>query len=155
MFGRLPTKGNRQIKAAALARFTTLHAQSRQPQLYERFGLPDTLSGRAEALFLHAVLTMAQEPDAKMNQALFDTLFRNLEPALIEAGVGDMSLGKRMRFLMQRYNERLHSLQPLLAKGDIPALGAALKSRIPDLTHPDALADYLLSLYKGGSQQKD
>jgi cytochrome b pre-mRNA-processing protein 3 len=78
--------------------------QARSPALYAVMGAPDTVEGRFELLTAHVILLVdrlagAGEDAAQSSQALFDTYVSNLDGALREMGVGDLTVGKRMRAL--------------------------------------------------------
>jgi cytochrome b pre-mRNA-processing protein 3 len=78
--------------------------QSRTPALYADIGAPDTVEGRFEIYTLHVVLLLERlrghgEQAAEVSQALFDTYVKSLDDALREMGVGDLSVGKKMRKL--------------------------------------------------------
>jgi len=78
--------------------------QARAPALYASLGAPDTVEGRFELLTLHVILLVERlrgEGGAAQasSQALFDTYVGDLDGALREMGVGDLSVGKRMREL--------------------------------------------------------
>lgn len=90
-------------KTAAIALHAGALAQGRQPALYRDMGAPDTVEGRFEMLTLHVILLVDRMKDeaiaADVRQALFDTYISNLDGALREMGVGDISVGKKMRKL--------------------------------------------------------
>src|SRR5438067_8453352 len=86
--------GKRLYQAAA--------AQARQPALYAQAGVPDTPEGRFEAYTLHVIVVLhrlkGQGPQAaETAQALFEAFRQSLDDALREMGVGDLSVGKKMR----------------------------------------------------------
>jgi cytochrome b pre-mRNA-processing protein 3 len=92
----------RKVTADSIVR--VLHdaavAQSRQPALYSSMGAPDTVEGRFELLTLHVILLLDRLKDEQaIRQALFDTYVSDLDGALREMGVGDLSVGKRMKGL--------------------------------------------------------
>ena len=86
--------------------------QARRPELYEAFGAPDTVEGRFELYTLHLVLLLERlraaggERAAETAQALFDTYLKGLDDALREMGVGDLSVGKKMRKLGEAFYGR-------------------------------------------------
>jgi cytochrome b pre-mRNA-processing protein 3 len=97
-FNRLRTR----VAAPAPARI--LHdaavVQSRQQAFYRSMGAPDSVEGRFELLTLHVILLLDRLKDAPpIRQALFDTYVSDLDGALREMGVGDLSVGKRMKEL--------------------------------------------------------
>src|SRR5580698_3554415 len=94
----------RPAVAAGRALFKGLSAQARQPDLYLRAGAPDTVEGRFELYVLHLVLLLhrlkGEGPQAaETAQAVFDAFLKNLDEGLRDMGVGDLSVGKKMRKL--------------------------------------------------------
>jgi cytochrome b pre-mRNA-processing protein 3 len=90
--------------------------QARKPFLYADFGTPDTVEGRFELYTLHVFLLLdrlrgqgAQASDT--SQALFDTYVSALDDALREMGVGDLSVGKKMRKLGEAFYGRVKSYE--------------------------------------------
>jgi len=94
----------RPAKLAGRALFETAAAQARTPALYLEGGVPDTVEGRFEIYALHIDLVLyrlkGQGPEAaEVGQALFDRFLDNLDEGLRDMGVGDLSVGKKMRKL--------------------------------------------------------
>jgi len=99
--------------------------QSRSPALYRPpaeggLGAPDTVEGRFELYTLHVVLILhrlkQQGPRAaEVAQALFDAYLQGLDDALRELGVGDLSVGKKMRKLGEAFYGRAKSYDAALA----------------------------------------
>lgn len=82
--------------------YGSIVAQARQPEFYVEAGVPDTLDGRFELLVMHAFLyfhRMKPEGEGvrRLTQLVFDTMFQDLDHNLREMGVGDMSIGKKVR----------------------------------------------------------
>ncbi len=87
---------------AADSIYAAIVAQARRPEFYIDAGVPDTLDGRFDVLVIHAFLffhRLKGEGDAaqKCGQLVFDAMFADLEQNLREMGVGDMSIGKKVR----------------------------------------------------------
>jgi cytochrome b pre-mRNA-processing protein 3 len=75
-------------------------AQSRIPTFYRDWGVPDSVEGRFELLTLHIILLLERLKDEPaIRQGLFDTYVSDLDGALREMGVGDLSVPKRMKGL--------------------------------------------------------
>jgi cytochrome b pre-mRNA-processing protein 3 len=92
--------------------FAAASAHARQPALYLGGGIPDTNEGRFEAYTLHVMLVLHRlkgegPAAAEAAQALFDAYVRNLDDALREMGVGDLSVGKKMRKLGEAFYGRV------------------------------------------------
>lgn len=95
--------------------------QARSPRFYAEWGAPDTADGRYELYSLHVILLLnrlkhggaAAEETA---QGLFDAYVKSLDDAMREAGVGDLSVGRKIRNLGAAFMGRI--------KGYDAALGA-------------------------------
>ncbi|WP_043744356.1 ubiquinol-cytochrome C chaperone family protein [Paramagnetospirillum magneticum] len=91
--------------------------QARLPHFYVRFAVPDTLDGRFDLIVLHAFLVMRRlrqikgeegAADAReLAQALFDLMFADMDQNLREMGVGDMSVGKRVKQMARAFYGRV------------------------------------------------
>lgn len=104
----------RPSKAAGEALYESAVAQARNPAFYADLGVADTLEGRFELYTLHVVLLVrrlkgqgAQAQETQ--QALFDAYLQSLDIALREMGVGDLSVGKKMKKLGQAFYGRVKS----------------------------------------------
>ncbi|MBX3485530.1 ubiquinol-cytochrome C chaperone family protein [Phenylobacterium sp.] len=105
---------------AGRALYARTVAQARNPALYATLGAPDTPEGRFEVYSLHVYLVLerlkGQGPQASETaQALFDTYVSALDNSLREMGVGDLSVGKRMRKLGEAFFGRVTSYEKALA----------------------------------------
>jgi cytochrome b pre-mRNA-processing protein 3 len=94
--------------------------QARSQALYSALGAPDTVEGRFELYSLHVYLLLERFKDqgsqaAETAQALFDTYVKNLDDALREMGVGDLSVGKKMRKLGEAFFGRVKSYERAFA----------------------------------------
>jgi cytochrome b pre-mRNA-processing protein 3 len=109
---------------AAQSAGRTLYAraveQSRTPGLYADLGAPDTAEGRFEIYSLHVVLLLDRlrthgEAAKDVSQALFDAYLKDLDHALRELGVGDLSVGRKMRKLGEAFYGRGKSYEAAFA----------------------------------------
>src|SRR5687767_10591046 len=103
-------RGGRAQTAAAL--YAAAVAQARQPAFYVALGVPDTLEGRFELIVLHVHLLCRRlgalgESGAALAQALFDCMFRDMDRNLRELGVGDPSLPRRIKAMLEAYYGRI------------------------------------------------
>ena len=101
----------RQALSAGRALYARAVEQSRHPELYSALGAPDSVEGRVEIYSLHVVLLLDRlrgqgEPAADVSQVLFDTYVKGLDAALREMGVGDLSVGRKMRKLGEAFYGR-------------------------------------------------
>ncbi len=104
---------------AGRALYAAAAAQSRRPELYTRLGGADTPNGRFEVYSLHVILLLNRlkgrgEQAAETAQALFDAYVGSLDDALREQGVGDLSMGKKMRRLGEAFYGRVRSYDAAL-----------------------------------------
>lgn len=110
--------------------------QARTPALYTRFGTPDTVEGRFGQVSLHVYLILrrlkSDNPDEqKIARSLVDIMFRNLDSALRELGVGDLSVSRKMRRLAEQFYGRIAAYEKALdTDGDGDALARALGRNI-------------------------
>ncbi|HEY8574656.1 ubiquinol-cytochrome C chaperone family protein [Phenylobacterium sp.] len=98
----------RPAQVAGRALYARAVDQARAPAFYERYAAPDTTEGRFELYSLHVLLLIDRlqgegDAAAEVNQALFDAFVKSLDDALREMGVGDLSVGKKMRKLGEAF----------------------------------------------------
>jgi cytochrome b pre-mRNA-processing protein 3 len=110
----------RAAQSAGRALYAQAVEQSRSPGLYSDLGAPDTAEGRFEVYSLHVVLLLDRlrghgELATDVSQALFDTYVKDLDHALRELGVGDLSVGRKMRKLGEAFYGRGKSYETAFA----------------------------------------
>jgi cytochrome b pre-mRNA-processing protein 3 len=106
-------------------------AAAREPALYAAVGVPDTLDGRFDLIGLHVFLlirrlTRLAEPGPALAQAVFDAMFSDMDVNLRESGVGDLSVGRKVRTMWEAFHGRCAAYQAALDGADAEALRAAL-----------------------------
>ncbi len=99
-------------------------ARARSPAFYATYGVPDTLDGRFELIALHAFLVLHRLRGAagteRFAQALFDTMFVDMDRGLREMGTGDLSVGKQVKLMATGFYGRIQAYQDGLdAGGDL------------------------------------
>jgi cytochrome b pre-mRNA-processing protein 3 len=105
---------------------------ARDPRFYGRgLGVPDTLDGRFDLVGLHAFLVIERlrrdaEPGPKLAQAVFDAMFADMDVNLRELGVGDLSVGKRVRAMWEAFHGRAAAYGAALTADDSDELATAL-----------------------------
>ncbi|HYD45374.1 MAG TPA: ubiquinol-cytochrome C chaperone family protein [Phenylobacterium sp.] len=138
----------RPSEAAGRALYAAAVEQARTPALYAGLKAPDTVEGRFELYSLHVLLLIERlrgegTQAAETSQALFDTYASSLDDALREMGVGDLSVGKKMRRLAEAFYGRAKSYD---AASDRAGLEAFLQRTVyaGDGAAPvGGLADYV------------
>jgi cytochrome b pre-mRNA-processing protein 3 len=88
------------------------------------------------------------ERGSQAGQDLFDTYVSALDHALRELGVGDISVGKKMRKLGEALYGRMTAYESPLRESDARALSAGLARNIYESDDPAVgvrLADYALA----------
>ena len=91
--------------AAARALYATIVDQSRQPGFFTLWGIPDTPNGRFEVLVLHVFLVMHRMRDdadcAKLARSLSEQAVLDVDRNLREMGIGDLSVGRKVKSLTE------------------------------------------------------
>ncbi len=108
---------------------------ARDPCFYGDLGVPDTLDGRFDLVALFAALVIerlrtAPAPGPDLAQAVFDAMFSDMDVTLRELGVGDLSVGKKVRAMWEAFHGRALSYGPALQAGDEAALADALARNV-------------------------
>lgn len=122
----------RPAEAAGAALYAAAARQAREPAFYTRIGAADSLEGRFELYTLHILLLLERlsgqgAQAAETSQAVFDAYVAGLDDALRDIGVGDLSMGKKMRKLAGAFYGRLATFQEAVAPlPDTTALHAML-----------------------------
>ena len=127
--------------------------QARQPGFYTALGVADRIDARFELYTLHVLLLVLRlrdegEQGAEVAQGLFDVYVSALDHALRELGVGDISVGKKMRKLGEALYGRMTAYEGPLREGDREALATALGRNVferDDAAAGHALADYAIA----------
>ena len=107
---------------------------ARDPHFFGVLGVPDTLDGRFDlvALFTALVierLRMAPDPGPALAQAVFDAMFSDMDVTLREMGVGDLSVGKKVRAMWEGFHGRALSYGPALHGGGCGFTGRCPRSQ--------------------------
>lgn len=127
---------------------------ARDAYFYERLGVADTLDGRFDMVCLHASLLIRRlgalpEPGPALAQAVFDAMFADMDTNLREMGVGDLSVGKKVRAMWEALHGRATAYDAAIASGDHAELARALRRNVwrgaDPGTAPERLADIALA----------
>lgn len=119
--------------AAVRAVYGVIVEQARKAAFYGAAAVPDTPNGRFAMVAVHAFLAMdrlGSEPLARnFSQALFDLMFDDMDHNLREMGVGDLSVGKKVKGLAQHFYAMAAACREGL-KGDGDTLDEPLRQYI-------------------------
>lgn len=124
--------GRREAPAVHL--YEAVVAQARNPAFVLHYEVDDTVDGRFDLIVLHmfAVLNRLKGRGGaaeELSQALFDTMFADMDRSLREMGVSDMSVGKRVRAMADGFYGRVAAYDAGLGEG-LEALAAAIQRNV-------------------------
>ncbi len=133
--------------------YVRLVERSREPAFYLKCGVPDTFDGRFDLLVLHAFLVLERlagqgEREDALVQSLIDRLFADMDVTLREMGVGDLSVGKKVKRMAEAFYGRARAYREGLAAPKTEALVEALRRNLYRSADPEpeqlaAMADYV------------
>ena len=154
-------RGQAKDQDVAHGLYLTAVAQARHPVFYSDHGVPDSVDGRFELIVMHVFLllrplnrmsgsgavTQMTKGAGEIGQALFDTMFGDMDRSLREMGVSDIAVGKRVKYMAKAFYGRAAAYDEALAGSD-ELLGDALRRNVfgtvvPSRAHVAAMADYL------------
>lgn len=145
--------GRRREAAQTGELYRAIVEQSRKSDFYSRLGVPDSLDGRFDMIILHAFLVMRRlgrvgTEGAALSQSLFDLLFADMDSSLREIGVGDLSVGKKVKIMAQAFYGRIEAYESGLGADDGVALKTALARNLYGTVPPpeeglDIMAAYV------------
>jgi cytochrome b pre-mRNA-processing protein 3 len=105
---------------------------ARAPVFFTRFSVPDTTDGRYDlwCLTLSLFLFRLQQADGDLAQAVFNRAFKDIELGLREAGVGDLSVSKHMKKMLEAFYGRAALYYEALEQQDTGSLTAAMTRNV-------------------------
>jgi len=127
-------RGNR-LERAGFEFYGVAVAAARAPWLYTALGVPDTLDGRFDMVGVHAWLLIRHlrrrpAPGPALAQAVFDAMFSDMDVNLREMGVGDLSVGKKVKAMWEAFHGRATAYEAAIADPDPELLVAALRRNV-------------------------
>lgn len=112
-------------EAAAHNLYTALVTMSRRPALYTDGGVADTVDGRFDLIVLHLCLILERlrrDPEGSLSRQtetpLLEVFFADMDQALREMGVGDLSVGRRVHDMAGAFFGRVRAYEAALAAHD-------------------------------------
>jgi cytochrome b pre-mRNA-processing protein 3 len=143
------------------ALYAAIVAAARQPRFYAECGVPDTMDGRFDILVLHMFLVLdrlhAEGPSAAdFTQKLTDRFFAELDAALREVGVGDLTVGKKVRKMAEAFYGRVSAYRAGLKVEDESLRDAIVRNIFAgvDPTHAADLARWTRQAHAALARQK-
>jgi cytochrome b pre-mRNA-processing protein 3 len=108
---------------------------ARAPTLYTAIGVPDTLDGRFDMVSLYVFLVIRRlvreaAPGPDLAQAVFDAMFSDMDVNLREMGVGDLSVGRKVRAMWEAFHGRSAAYTAALNAGNMASFEAALSRNV-------------------------
>ncbi len=108
-------------------------AAARRERFYAAWHVPDTLDGRFDMIALHLFLVLERLANTgkdaeKLRQRLTDRFFLDMDRSLREMGVGDLSVGKKVRKMAESFYGRVAAYAA--AGSESEALAAALRRNL-------------------------
>jgi cytochrome b pre-mRNA-processing protein 3 len=134
---------------------------ARRPELYSDMGVPDTVMGRFDALALHVALVLRRlsklpAPADSLAQDVVDRFFADLDAALREIGIGDVTIPKKVKKLGQAFYGRAQAYdQALRDEADAHELEEALARNVLNKPNEPALAIILAQYVRALVRQFD
>jgi len=97
---------------------------ARSPSFYTDGGVPDTIDGRFEMLVLHIYLVVGRlmsgsDVSKRIAQYLFDTMITDMDRSLREMGIGDLSVGKKVKAMAEAYYGRSQAYDAALEADEV------------------------------------
>lgn len=147
----------------ASALYVAVTKSARQPFFFRDIGVPDTVEGRADMMFLHAGLLVSRlcrlgPQGAKLAQAVFDEMFLNYDWALREIGIGDLSVPHKVKKMMMVFKGQAVAYDEA-ARASLSETKAVLLRNVFSVSPPvslrtlSSLAEYVQTVYCALEQQ--
>ena len=135
MLRSLKSKDHMRRKAGEI--YGVIVTQARQADFYATLGVPDTPTGRYEMIVLHLFLVLERlraqgetEEDGGLAQALLETFVTDMDDCMREMGVGDVSVGRRVRRAAAGFYERGREYREALASSHDGLLAERLAQHV-------------------------
>ena len=99
--------------------YEAIVAAARHPRLYADYGVPDTVDGRYDMIILHVIVVLERlkttgHEGSELSQRLTDYFFADMDRSLREMGVGDLSVGKKVRRMAEVFYGRARAYRSAL-----------------------------------------
>lgn len=134
MFRRIFSRDSGETSARSL--YESILLQARRPLFYTDCSVPDSTEGRFELLLLHLCmiirrLRQADSEEARaLSQSLFDLFVYDMDQSLRESGIGDLSVGPRLRRVGEAFYGRAKAYEAALDEKQEEERDRALKAAL-------------------------
>ncbi len=116
LFGRSPRD------VAVRQSYADTVEQARQPGFYRDWHVPDSAIGRFDVIALHAFLVLhrlkGEAGAAQFAEGYCGAIFDDMDRNLREMGIGDLSVGKKVRKLAEGFYGRAEAYERALQESD-------------------------------------
>ena len=107
---------------------------ARDPYYYTVLGVPDTLDGRFDLIGVYVFLLIRRlrvlpPPGPELAQAVFDAMFCDMDLNLRELGVGDLSVGRKVKAMWEAFHGRAAAYQAAIEEDEF-SLSAGLARNV-------------------------
>jgi cytochrome b pre-mRNA-processing protein 3 len=125
--------------------YEAIVAAARRQKFYLDYGVADTIDGRFDMITLHLFLVLDRLRDGgpateDFRQQLTDGFFTDMDRSLREMGVGDLSVGKKVRKMAEVFYGRVTAYSAALERKDNALTDALARNVYADAASPHAAA---------------
>lgn len=144
---------DKKDKKATAYLYAGLVGRARHPVFYRELGVPDTIDGRFDLILLHLFL-VTHHLEMNLNEAALSRLLQekmidDMDRSLREMGVGDMSVGKKIKAMATAWFGRREAYGGALGAGK-EQIEKAISLNVfrLDQEHPasNVLANYVIEM---------
>jgi len=145
--------GFKKYDESVLSLYTNIVTQSRTKSFYRLYGVPDTINGRFDLITLHMFIVLRRLKElggegSKLSQDLFDIMFADMDKNMREMGVGDLSVGKKVKLLATAFYGRIKAYDNGITDLNNKTLAGCLKRNLyseaaPKEEHVQTITNYL------------
>ena len=104
--------GQKKYNSPVYFLYANIVTQARNEYFYTLYGVPDTIIGRFDLITMHMYIVLRRlkeigEDGVEISQSLFDIMFADMDKNMREMGVGDLSVGKKVKSLATAFYGRI------------------------------------------------
>lgn len=146
-----------RLRAKAERLYSQIVDRARDISLYSTYQVEDSVDGRFDALILHVALvrralaSLGEEAN-EMIALLLETLVTDMDRSMREMGVGDLSVGKKVKTMMTAYKGREVAYDEALSGSDEDLKASLVRNLYRGQAPEDAVLDGLVARIKRDAQ---